>query len=305
MPAAIKEGFRPLALQPGVFLAENGPLYGRRDSDSFNIGLVIGPQHGNAGGICHGGMMMAFADSQLVFGAMLALEDFRPLATINATFDFVRPGIIGGWLEGSTRLIRATRNTVFVETMLSVNGKTALRCSGILRHIEHAAYDPETFLGDEVQSRIGEHGAPEAPGGFAPIRIGGDFLDLNGPLHGHLEGSALRLGLRIEPRHCNTLGVCHGGVMMMLTDAQTAVGSMFESGNFEFMPTVHLNADFVASARVGDWLQVESRLLRQTRSLSFADRILSVDGEPVLRAVGINKRTKRKFAVVSQETLFI
>ncbi len=304
-PQEIGRGFRPLTVVPDSFLAANGPFLGRIEDDVFRIGLEIAPEHANAGGICHGGMMMGVADTQLVIGGMIRLQDSRPLVTINTTFDFIRPGVIGGWLEGSTCVIRSTRNTVFAESLMTVDGETALRASGIFRRSDLPPLELDAFLCDRAEPREVPRGEANPPDGFREVKIPGEFLAVNGPLHLDLTDDHAHLGLRIEDRHCNSSGICHGGALMMLADIQLAVGSKFQTGKLEFMPTIHFACDFLKPVRTGDWLTGRTRVIRQSRNYNFAECILYVDGEPVLRANGINKRTSNSFDFASLETLFV
>ncbi len=304
-PQEFGQGFRPLTVVSGSFLAANGPFMGRIDGNEFRIGLKIRPEHTNAGGICHGGMMMGVADTQLVIGGMIELQDPRPLVTINTTFDFIRPGIVGGWLEGTTRVIRATRNTVFAESMMTVDGATALRASGIFRRSDLPPLELNAFLCDEAESRKVARGEPHPPPGFREIKVPGEFLAVNGPLHADITDDYAHLGLRIEDRHGNSSGICHGGTLMMFADIQLAVGSKYQTGKFEFLPTIHFACDFLKPVRTGDWLTGRTRVIRQSRNYNFSECLLFVDGEPVLRANGINKRTSKSFDFASLETLFV
>jgi len=297
-------GFGPLMVPEGRFLAENGPLQARLDGDVLRLGLRLEEVHANAGGITHGGMLMTFADTQLCLGAMYRLGEFGHLATINLTVDFVRPGVTGSWLEGETMIVRATRNMVFVETILTVDGETALRASAVLWRGGDQTFDPATLLGDGDLPRLGRKGEAAPPAGYREVAIPGPFLVNNGPLFGQIEGDTLRIGLRIEERHCNSAGVCHGGLAMMMADLQTSAGTMFRTGNFQFMPTIHFSCDLVAAVRVGDWLYGETDVIRQTRNMSFAECLLFVDDEPVMRASDISKITNKAFDLFTPETIF-
>jgi uncharacterized protein (TIGR00369 family) len=300
----VPEGFRPLTIPTGKFLAENGPIYGHVEGRDVRLGMKIGVQHANVADICHGGMSMTFADTQLVVGAMHLLGDYAPLMTINTTVDFVRPGIVGSWLTGETRLIRATRNLVFAEALLKVDGELAVRCSGILRRTDYDPFDPDLMFTDEVTEILGEQGSPNPPEGFEPVHVPGPFLHVNGPLHGHLEDNNLRLGLRIEDRHCNSSGWCHGGTMMMLADVQMGIGTMFLSENYSFMPTMHMSTDFAVPVRAGAWLVGETQIMRLTRNIAFSTCLLTVDGEPVVRSSSVNKRSSSSIEVVTPQTIF-
>jgi len=57
----------------------------------------------------------------------------------------------------------------------------------------------------------------------------------------------------------------------------------------KFLPTVSMTCDFVAPARLGDWVEGRPELVRQTRSLLFTNIYLTVGEEKILRASAIAK----------------
>jgi acyl-coenzyme A thioesterase PaaI-like protein len=90
--------------------------------------------HCNIGGICHGGMLMTFADMQLGLGARFDSEDeFGFMPTVSMTADFLAPAPLGAWVEGRTDLLRSTRNFIFVQCIVTSNGAPAVRSSGIMK----------------------------------------------------------------------------------------------------------------------------------------------------------------------------
>jgi len=58
------------------------------------------------------------------------------------------------------------------------------------------------------------------PEGFKPIPRLSPFNALVGPLYERRTGEALAIGLRIEAKHTNSRGICHGGVLATLADAR-------------------------------------------------------------------------------------
>lgn len=55
------------------------------------------------------------------------------------------------------------------------------------------------------------------PDGFAPLQLRPNpYINACGPLYGRRDGDALCLGLRVERRHCNPAGSCHGGMLATL-----------------------------------------------------------------------------------------
>ena len=125
------------------------------------------------------------------------------------------------------------------------------------------------------------------PPGFHPFALKGFFYDTIGPLYARYSGGRLSLGFRCDERRCNLLGICHGGMLMTLADLQLGLGSNVDAGYEGFGPTVNLTGDFVRPARLGEWVQGRSELVRRTRRLVFMSGALEADGELVLRANAI------------------
>ena len=97
------------------------------------------------------------------------------------------------------------------------------------------------------------------------------------------------LGIRVRQHMCNPAGSLHGGMMMMIADLVGTMGGGALAGLRKFLPTVSLTCDFVAPARVGDWVEGRPELVRQTRSLLFTNIYLTVGEEKILRASAIAK----------------
>jgi uncharacterized protein (TIGR00369 family) len=130
----------------------------------------------------------------------------------------------------------------------------------------------------------------DIPAGFAPLRLRPNpYIDACGPLYGRRDGDALRLGLRVEPRHCNPAGSCHGGMLTTLADMLLVLGASAQTGLARYMVTVHLSCDFVAPAPGGAWIEGRLQVLRSTRSLVFCQGSLAADGALVMRLSGIAK----------------
>ena len=132
---------------------------------------------------------------------------------------------------------------------------------------------------------------PDVPPGFHPFAAGGAFMAGNGPLYlRRLEGQA-RFGFRVEARHCNPMGVLHGGMTASFCDMllPLAVHVQHEPLSRRFLPTISLQVDYLAPAALGAWVEGTAELLRATRSLVFAQGFVTTDGEPCARASGVFK----------------
>jgi uncharacterized protein (TIGR00369 family) len=129
------------------------------------------------------------------------------------------------------------------------------------------------------------------PAGFGVLALPGKFIAANGPLYFRHEGGIVQLGFRVEARHTNAMEICHGGMMASFCDMLLPVASLRlrpELGN-RFLPTVSLQIDYLAPAALGSWVQGETEVLRVTRTLIFAQALISADGEPAARASAILK----------------
>jgi uncharacterized protein (TIGR00369 family) len=97
------------------------------------------------------------------------------------------------------------------------------------------------------------------------------------------------MGFRVQPNMCNPAGGLHGGMMMTVADLVGTMGGGTLVGLRKFLPTVNMSFDFVAPARVGDWVEGRAEVVRQTRSLLFTSIYLTVGEEKILRASSIAK----------------
>jgi uncharacterized protein (TIGR00369 family) len=133
---------------------------------------------------------------------------------------------------------------------------------------------------------------PNVPEGFRPLRLTHNpYIEANGPLYGRLDGADFVLGLRCEKKHCNPMGMCHGGMLMTFADMLLLLGSNIQARIGRFLVTVHLATDFIGAVPQGSWLEGRMQVLKATRSLLFTQGTMEVDGVPVARASAILKPT--------------
>lgn len=131
------------------------------------------------------------------------------------------------------------------------------------------------------------------PDGFTPFAYTSAFLDAVGPLYeGVAADGTLRLGMRIEARHCNRRGFAHGGLLVTLADLILGY-SLGRAGGQRGMVTVNLTTDFAGSAQLGQWVEASADIQKATGSLAFANCYVTADGQRVVRASGIFKAPPR------------
>ena len=129
------------------------------------------------------------------------------------------------------------------------------------------------------------------PDGFKPRRFGDGFIAVNGPLYVKKLEPGILLGFRVERRHCNPMGICHGGMIATFCDMLLPISAHYLSPELErrFLPTINLQVDYLAASKLGAWVQGEAQLLRATRSMVFMQGVVSADGDAVARVSGIFK----------------
>ena len=131
----------------------------------------------------------------------------------------------------------------------------------------------------------------EIPPGFAPLQSGGPFIQHNGPLYLRHEGSVVQFGFRVDRRQVNPMNNLHGGMMASFCDMLLPLSVHRKSDQVadRFLPTISLQIDYLAPASLGAWVQGEAEPLRVTRSLVFAQGLVTADGVPCARVSGVFK----------------
>lgn len=141
----------------------------------------------------------------------------------------------------------------------------------------------------------------EVPDGFRPLVTFDAVTGAFGPLHARrAEDGHLQLGFRVDDRHCNPSGVCHGGAWSTMADILMGLSVGLCTGASG--PTVSLSLHFLSAAPRGAWVEGSARVLQQTPFLGFAECLFTVDGEPALRANGVFRLKSTPFGDI--ETLF-
>ncbi len=123
-------GWKPRTLDG--FIGSVGPLWTRKENDSWAYGFVSTSQHINPAGIVHGGLLMTLIDHAL---SAIAWEDAgrRPCVTIQIDVRFltaVRPQTL---IEARGRVVRRTAALSFTDGNLTVGAEVVATASAILK----------------------------------------------------------------------------------------------------------------------------------------------------------------------------
>ncbi len=99
------------------------------------------------------------------------------------------------------------------------------------------------------------------------------------------------LGFRVHQHMCNPAGGLHGGMMMTVADLVGTMGGGTLVGLRKFLPTVSMTFDFVAPAKVGDWVEAHVDVHKVGGRMAFANCYIVRDGERIVHASGVFARS--------------
>lgn len=129
---------------------------------------------------------------------------------------------------------------------------------------------------------------PPPPDGFVPSARG-PYTTHNGPMfHKQRADGIYEHAFFVLPRHCNSMGIVHGGMLTTFLDGLLA-RAVYEAVKTQSV-TLHLSVDFLSAARQGQWVLGEGHVTRVAREIAFAEARIHADGKDVLRGSGIFKR---------------
>ena len=133
----------------------------------------------------------------------------------------------------------------------------------------------------------------DVPAGFTQSRRSSGYLDLIGPVFEAGEGADYRLGLRVDGRHVNTRGTCHGALFSALADVYLGRLAAMSTTPPLALVTAHLGLDFIASAPIGAWLEAVGQVDRIGKTLAHSSGRILADGKIALRCAGVFQVTSR------------
>ncbi len=134
--------------------------------------------------------------------------------------------------------------------------------------------------------------APPPPEGFTPSAARGAFSAHNGPYFHRLVPEGAEQAFFAQKRHCNGLGLIHGGMLSAFLDGLLA--SAAARAGRATPVTVHLSIDFLDMGRAGDWVLGEARATRVSRDIAFAEGRAHIGGRDLARASGVFKLMRRR-----------
>ena len=125
---------------------------------------------------------------------------------------------------------------------------------------------------------------PVVPTRFEPHFRRSGLTDPWEPLYSQRLPDAIHLGLFAGPAHANSRGFVHGGLLASLADNAMGLSCAQARGDEGALVTVNLSVDFVAPARLAQWIEICPTVIKAGHQLSFASAVIKADGKVCARA---------------------
>lgn len=130
--------------------------------------------------------------------------------------------------------------------------------------------------------------SPMPPEGFKPHFRKSGFTAPWEPLYSKVTSEKVIIGLFLSEAHCNSRGMVHGGLIASLCDNAMGLSCIqvlkSEKRDVSGLVTVNLSTDYLGSARLGQWMTVDTVLVKTGGTLAFASSLVEADGELVAKS---------------------
>ena len=103
------------------------------------------------------------------------------------------------------------------------------------------------------------------------------------PIYSMRTAEAVVIGLVLAEPHTNSRGLIHGGLIAALADAAMGLSCATRVSEPRSLVTISLAIDYLESAETGQWLQIDTNVVKTGGSICFAQCLVTADGVPCAR----------------------
>ena len=135
--------------------------------------------------------------------------------------------------------------------------------------------------------------ASDVPDGFELQSRRSPLTDPWEPIYCKQTPDAIILGLWLATPHTNARGFVHGGLIAALTDKAMGHSCAHKMHRAHSLVTVSMAIDFISSAQIGQWITVETDVIKTGSTLCFAQCFVTADGVNIARANGTFRVVKK------------
>lgn len=126
----------------------------------------------------------------------------------------------------------------------------------------------------------------DVPTGYEPLARKSPLTEPWQPIYARTTDKAVIIGLRLARPHTNGRGLVHGGLIAALCDNAMGYSCAHRMNGVSSLVTIGLAVDFVGSANVGQWLEIESDVIKTGTTICFVQCLVSADETVIARANG-------------------
>ena len=109
------------------------PLFLKQDDTGWNCGFFVEQHHLNPMGVCHGGVLMTFADIGMALGIGHHTGQLLGVFTVNMNTDFLLPAAKGDWVEIHIHHVHTTKTLANISALIHGPRGVVARTNGIYR----------------------------------------------------------------------------------------------------------------------------------------------------------------------------
>jgi len=133
------EGFSPHD-RPSGLTAPWEPIFKRVLADRWQLGLHLRPEHTNARGMAHGGLIAALADNSMGYstGVVLAREGRRPggMVTVSLSTDYLAAAQLGQWILFDTDFVKTGGSICFARQIITADGEPIAKANATFKIVK-------------------------------------------------------------------------------------------------------------------------------------------------------------------------
>src|SRR6266699_4202143 len=134
----------------------------------------------------------------------------------------------------------------------------------------------------------------DIPDGFERHTRKSPLTDPWEPLYSKRTDKAVIIGLRLAKPHTNGRGLIHGGLIAALSDNAMGYSCAQQMSWTSSLVTIGLAVDFVGTAKVGQWLAIETDVIKTGSTICFAQSLVKADDVVIARANGTFRGVPKK-----------
>jgi acyl-coenzyme A thioesterase PaaI-like protein len=140
---------------------------------------------------------------------------------------------------------------------------------------------------------VADETVPAPPEGYTPSTGRGAFTTHNGPyFNGPSDETISRQAFFVLGRHCNGVGILHGGMISAFLDGLLAGAAARGSGLTPI--TMHLSVDFLDMGKKGDWVMAEAWATKVASANAFVSGVARVGNRDIARVNGVFRLLRRR-----------